>query len=93
MSEPSYPTNGTKWRLDSLERRMTAAELEARQVAVLNAKIDNLVAWANEANRVSKEEREELRGEVRYLRRVLLGLLVSITLAAIVFGASQLGGS
>jgi hypothetical protein len=63
---------------------MDAADQDRHKVAVIENKLDNLTEHVKALDR-------DLRGEVRYLRRVLLGLLVSIALAAIVFGLTQVG--
>lgn len=80
---PPPPANGYGWRVAELERRMAEAERASNRVAVIETKLDNLISEVREDN-------VSMRAEVVYLRRVLLGLLVSITLAAVVFGLTQL---
>jgi len=66
-------TNGTAWRISSLENRMT--RLEALEPAVLAERI-----------LTQSVELVELRDEIRSLRRALYTFALSVSLAAIVFG-------
>jgi hypothetical protein len=72
-----FPVNGTAWRLTSIESRLD--RLEHLEPAVLAERIHT-----------HSDDLNELREEVRSLRKALYSFALSISLAAIVFGITML---
>jgi len=75
MSETSV--NGTAWRLTSLEGRVRS--LEAHEPAVVVERIRTL-----------NGDYEELKNEIKSLRRALYSFALSVALPAIIFGVTML---
>jgi hypothetical protein len=71
------PTNGTTWRLSSLESRVST--LENHEPAVIVERVRTL-----------NGDYEELKNEIRSLRRALYSFALSVALAAIIFGVTML---
>ncbi len=73
------PTNGTRYRLQELERRMNSLEARTEPVPVLRSEMDNL-----------RRELRDLGVEVGSLRKALYTAALSVTGGAVIFAVTIL---
>lgn len=73
------PTNGTRYRLQELERRISSVESRTEPVPVLRVELNTL-----------QKQVSDLAEDVRSLRRALYTAALSVTGGAVVFAATIL---